>query len=50
MLYRIALAFAPRGVLANSQFLRPMTNGFMERSANYYDVLIIGVILINNLF
>ena len=28
----MALAFAPLGVLAKSQFLRPMTNGLMERS------------------
>jgi hypothetical protein len=32
MLYTIALARAPRGVLANSQALRPMTKGLMLRS------------------
>jgi hypothetical protein len=29
MLYMIALALAPRDVLAKSQFLRPMTNGLL---------------------
>ena len=32
MLYTIALARAPRGVLANSHALRPITKGLMLRS------------------
>jgi hypothetical protein len=33
MLYIVALALAPFGVLENSQFFLPKTNGFIDRSA-----------------
>ena len=33
ILYIVALALAPLAVLANSQFFRPITNGFIARSA-----------------
>ena len=38
MLKAVALALAPDGVLANSQFFLPMTNGFMLLSARLLSI------------
>ena len=38
MLKMVALAFAPDGVLANSQFFLPITNGLMLRSARLLSI------------
>ena len=38
MLKAVALAFAPDGVLANSQFFLPMTNGLMLHSARLLSI------------
>ena len=42
-LYIVAEDLAPPGVLQNSQFLRPITNGFIERSARLFDISIVSV-------
>ena len=38
MLKAVALALAPDGVLANSQFFLPITNGLMLRSARLLSI------------